>query len=108
MFGDDFLKGLQEAGESVASDVAQSAAEFIGASAKDALIRIGPEPMRNLTPEQIAAGQTGQAPGLRPSNQPGDWLFRAGSAAEQVAKSPALPLILGGLAVGYFIFRKRR
>lgn len=98
LFDSDFLAGIQEQVNDVASQTVQTAGEFIGNHVSDALIKTGPEPTGNLTAAQLAAGQTGGG-----QTQPRISTLMSGSVM-----GLSMPIVLAlGVAAYFLVFKKR-
>lgn len=90
-FNEDFAKKLLDQGRNVLSGVASSAGSFVNEKVGAALSQ---PRTSNLTADQIAAGQRGEAPGVMTGSV-------AGIPMQQV-------LMLGvGAAVLYFVLKRK-
>lgn len=106
-WGDDFLAGIATKVESAASNVAQSATDFISNTVSESLIRIGPKPTGNLTAQEIADGERGGGVELRSSSQDPSLLSRAaGSVSSMQSFLPYMAF--GILGIAAILLLKRR
>lgn len=91
---DSIQSGAKDAFSALGSNVEA----YIKSNVTAALVKVGEPPKGNLTPAQIAAGQTGQPP---PVATPASVMQNAASSM-----MPYLPIILGAAALIY-VMKKR-
>lgn len=90
---------IQSSAKDAFSALGSNVEAYIKTNVTQALVKVGEPPKGNLTPAQIAAGQTGQPP---PMATPASMVQ---SAAMNVM--PYLPILLGVAALAY-VMKKRR
>jgi len=90
---------IKASASSAVSQLGSNVQDYIKTNVTQALVKVGEPPKGNLTPAQIAAGQTGSTPPVA----------TAASVVQNAASSmmPYLP-ILAGAALLILVLKKRR
>lgn len=88
---------LKKQAEGAVSQLGSNVQQYIKSNVSAAFVKVGEPPKGNLTPAEIAAGQTGEPPPVAPA------------ASFQAAMSSAMPYlpIIAGLVVLALVLKKR-
>lgn len=90
---------IKKQAEAAVGQLGSNVQDYIKTNVSAAFVKVGEPPKGNLTPAQIAAGQTGQPPAIV---QPASMMQNAMSSA-----MPYLPII-AGVVVLALVLKKRR
>lgn len=91
---------LKKQGEAAVSQLGSNVQDYIKSNVTAAFVRVGEPPKGNLTPAQIAAGQTGSTP---PVVTPASMVQSAMGSV-----MPYLPILLGAGVLALVLLKKRR
>lgn len=94
-----FFDDLKKQGEAAVGQLGSNVQDYIKSNVSAAFVKVAAPPQGNLTPAQIAAGQTGAPP---PIVAPASGVM---SAAQNVM--PYLPILLGVVVLA-IVLKKRR
>lgn len=109
MFDNDFLSGIENVVKDAAGSVAQDAGQFFKSTVKDTLVRIGPKPAGNLSPEELAQGYTGYNPDTQVSGRDvPDAGALSNALTYKIAGIPVIPLLAVGFLSAFLLLKRRR
>ena len=96
-----WLDDLQVRAQEIASEGLTDINEYLS-SRVNTVVKVGPPPTGNLTPAQVEAGKTGQAPAVAPPAALADAEKAGFSFAMPDLAKYAIPAIIIGAAAYYF------